>query len=348
MYNIKCEQIPTVNKFKYSSANKFIDKYKRKIDYFRISVTDRCNLRCFYCMDHERSRFSLRKDLLHYEEIIQVVKLAVQNGVSKIRITGGEPLVRNGIVRFITTLAQIPGINDLSLTTNGILLKDFSEKLYIAGLKRVNVSMDSLDHDKYAYITGGGNLRKVWEGVDEAESIGFSPIKINVVSMRGINDDEVLDFAKITLDRPFSVRFIEVMPTGGHNFWRKSRHIPVSEIKERIERIYELFPLSGTDSNGPAREFQIRGAPGKIGFISPLSNHFCSSCNRLRLTADGHLRTCLFSDEEVDLKTHLRKGAYNDAILSLLKYAIDHKPERHKLGDSYNSNLKRGMFAIGG
>jgi len=237
-------------------------------------------------MNSDEFKFMQHKEILNYEEIIRIVKLAVQNGVAKIRVTGGEPIVRKGIEEFITALAQIPGIHDLSLTTNGILLKDFAEELFKAGLQRINVSMDSLDSDKYASITGGGKLKKVWDGIEEAERIGLTPIKINVVTIRGINDDEVLDFAKITLKRPFTVRFIEFMPLGSKNSWNENRCIPVSEIKERIEHIYKLTPLSNGGHNGPAQEFQISGGLGKIGFISPLSNHFCSSCNRLRLTSD--------------------------------------------------------------
>lgn len=328
--------------------NKLIDTYNRHINYLRISVTDRCNLRCTYCMPKEGVSLIGHDDILSYEEIIRIARVAAQRGVSKIRITGGEPLVRKGIVDFIAELHEIPGISDLSITTNGILLDSAAPFLRKAGLRRINISLDSLDAEKYKQITRGGDLQSVLAGIHKAREEGFNPIKINVVAMRGVNDNEILAFAKLTLDRPLHIRFIEFMPVGTKNGWDKSIFISSSEMQEQIRQLGELLPSTSHAQNGPAKMFQLDGAEGKLGFITALSSHFCESCNRLRLTADGKLRTCLFSDNEIDLKTPLREGCSNTDLQNIINQAILSKPKQHKFAEPSFKKCFRGMSAIGG
>jgi len=324
-----------------------IDNYGRKINYLRISITDRCNLRCLYCMPVDGIRKINRSDILSYEEILRIVKISVKKGISKIRLTGGEPLVRKGVIDFIHSLSEISGVQDLSLTTNGVLLKDFAGDLFNAGLCRINVSIDSLNDIKFHEITGGGNLGKVWEGIREAGKVGLSPLKINTVVMRGFNDGEVIDFAKLSINNPYHIRFIEYMPIGRDSKWNKGNFVSSREIRERIEAFRRLRPLEPCGA-GPAQMFRMDGAMGEIGFISPLSDHFCSSCSRLRLTADGKLRTCLLSDEEVNLMPFLR-GDFMDSELSrLIESAILNKPEKHHLWENTFKKCSRNMSAIGG
>ncbi|MDY6855379.1 MAG: GTP 3',8-cyclase MoaA [Thermodesulfobacteriota bacterium] len=325
-----------------------VDTFQRKINYLRISITDRCNLRCVYCMPIEGVPKITHDEILRYEEILKVVEAAVKKGIQKIRITGGEPLVRKGVIHFIHSLSNIPSVQDLSLTTNGILLKDYATDLYKAGLCRINVSIDSLNRKRFHRITRGGELGKVWEGVKKATEAGISPIKINTVIIRGINDDEIIDFAKLSIHNPFHVRFIEFMPVGSNSIWSKKRYVSSGEIKDKIEDFKELHPISRSEREGPARMFKFKGTSGKIGFISPFSDHFCSSCNRLRLTVDGKLRTCLFSDNEVDLRYCLRKGTNNSELERLIDFAISNKPERHKLQENTFRKCSRNMSEIGG
>lgn len=327
---------------------KLIDTYNRHINYLRISVTDRCNLRCVYCMPKEGLSLIGHDDILRYEEIIRIAKVAAGKGVSKIRITGGEPLARKGIIDFIGDLHNIPGITDLSITTNGILLESAAAALRKAGIRRINISLDSLDPEKYKKITRGGDLNAVIAGIKKSREEGFDPIKINVVAMRGVNDDEIPAFAKLTLDRPVHIRFIEFMPVGSESGWDGSRFIPGTEIQEHIKALGELVPVSSDSQSGPAAMFQLRGAQGKLGFISALSNHFCESCNRLRLTADGKLRTCLFSDNEVNLRPLLRECCSDAALEEIITKAIISKPKQHKISEPSFKKCLRNMSAIGG
>lgn len=326
------------------------DGFQRTIDYMRISITDRCNLRCIYCMPPEGLRPIEHKEILRYEEIIRIAGIAALMGVRKVRITGGEPLIRNNIACLIKPLKSIAGINDLSLTTNGILLARYAEELVDAGLERVNISLDSLRSDRFREITRGGDLEAVLKGIEAAEKAGISPIKINMVPIRGVNDDEIKDFARLTLQYPYQIRFIEFMPFGSPELWSPEKFISSDEIKSVAE---EIAPLNAAKhgKSGPARYFRYEGASGMLGFISPLSNHFCGECSRLRLTADGNLRPCLFSETEIDLKPALRGGAPDEEVERLIKLSIEVKPKEHNIGyrnEKAYPFLKRPMSRIGG
>ncbi|MGC8796255.1 GTP 3',8-cyclase MoaA [Thermodesulfovibrio sp.] len=318
------------------------DNFNRNIDYLRVSVTDRCNLRCIYCMPQEGIKFVPHDEILRYEEILKIIRIATTIGISKIRITGGEPLVRKDIVSFIERLSKIQDIKDMAMTTNGTLLKKYAKDLYEAGLKRVNVSLDSLDENKFKTITRSGSLKDVLEGIEQAYKAGLYPIKINVVVMKGINDDEIEKFARWSMEVPYQIRFIEFMPIGQNN-WEKELFISGEEVKQKIENtVGSLIPVE-IKKSGPAEYFILEGAKGLLGFISPLSAHICTRCNRLRLTAEGKLRPCLFSDREIDLKRILRSGASEDEIRQILIKAIQLKPQ--SLSD--NRPL-RAMSTIGG
>jgi len=320
------------------------DSFQRPLNYLRISVTDRCNLRCIYCMPPEGIPLMSHEDILSYEEICIVARAAAELGIVKVRLTGGEPLVRARVTNLLAMLAQIQGIDDISLTTNGVLLQRYADELKSAGLRRVNVSLDSLRSDRFHRITRMGNLDDVLRGIEAARQAGLNPVKTNTVVMRGTNDDEVLDFARLTIEGEWHVRFIEYMP---FSKGEKADHllVTVSEIKQRIETLGELEP-SLSSGGGPARYFRLPGARGTIGFISPVSEHFCRACNRLRLTADGKLRPCLFSDTEIDLREPLRRGATADDIKRLIQEAASCKPEGHKLGAGIT--CERFMVQIGG
>lgn len=276
-----------------------------------------------------------RKEILSYEEILRIVRVATGIGVRKIRITGGEPLIRKNVTYLIAAIKKI-GIDDLSLTTNGVLLSKYAKELADVGLDRVNISLDSLRADRYREITRGGDIEAVLKGIKAAETAGLTPIKINVVTIRGVNDDEIKEFAKITLNAPYQVRFIEFMPFG--TVWRPEMFISSEEVKSIVEDIGFLTPVR-LKRSGPARYFRFDGAPGVVGFISPLSKHFCGKCNRLRLTASGKLRPCLFLETEIDLKPALRSRAPDKEIERLIKLSIKAKPENHTtISSSYHSN----------
>lgn len=325
-----------------------IDAYNRHINYLRISVTDRCNLRCIYCMPKEGISLLRHDDILHYEELLRIARIVAAKGISKIRITGGEPLVRKGLVEFIAELAALEGITDLSMTTNGILLGSAAEALRKAGLKRLNISLDTLNHEKYEMITRGGDINQVLEGIKIANGAGFSPLKINMVVIRGINDDEITAFAGLSWKHAVHVRFIEYMPIGNENGWCKERFVSTEEIKKRITALGSLVQIQDNNGAGPAQMFAFPGAPGKLGFISSISSHFCATCNRLRLTADGKLRTCLFSDAEIDLKTPLRNGWSDQELERIITDAILSKPQKHHVAEPVFKKCARGMSAIGG
>ncbi|MFQ5987820.1 MAG: GTP 3',8-cyclase MoaA, partial [Dehalococcoidia bacterium] len=281
------------------------DSFQRPINYLRISVTDRCNLRCLYCMPPQGITLSPRSEILRYEEIQAVARAAAGLGINKVRLTGGEPLIRSELTHLIRMLSEIEGIDDISLTTNGVLLRRYAAPLKEAGLRRVNVSLDTLNRGRFQRITGSDRLKDVLDGIEAAREAGLEPVKLNMVVMRGMNDDEVLDFARLTIEQGWHVRFIETMPFGKGE---RLDFIPAVEIKERLLSLGGLEPSLPSDSNGPAKYFRFSEAKGTLGFISPLSEHFCFNCNRLRLTVDGQLRPCLLSDEEVDLRKPLREG----------------------------------------
>jgi cyclic pyranopterin phosphate synthase len=323
------------------------DQYERVIDYLRISVIDRCNLRCVYCMPPAGVEPLDHTTILSYEEITRIATIAARIGVNRIRLTGGEPLIRKNLIHLISSIAEIEGIDDISLTTNGQMLRGLAEGLAGAGLKRVNVSLDSLKPGRYREITRGGDLDKAMNGIAAAEKAGLHPVKINMVPIRGLNDDEIEDFARLTLNGPAHVRFIEYMPIGATRFWSEDKYIPTDSIKERVERIGPLEAVK-VRRNGPARYFRFEGAPGVIGFISPLTHHFCSYCNRLRLTSDGKLRPCLFSETEIDLKTALRCGAADSEIERLIRLAVEIKPDSHELSGEKVYHNRKPMSKIGG
>ena len=323
------------------------DQYQRIINYLRISVTDRCNLRCQYCMPEEGIPLIGHEDILRYEEILRLIRVYTQTGISKVRITGGEPLVRNSIVNFIAEIAQIPGIKDLSMTTNGVLLKDLARPLKVAGLKRINVSLDTLNPQTFFRISRRDKFHDVWAGIQEALRIGLYPVKLNVVIIKGTNEKEVLDFARLTFEFPLVVRFIEYMPTG-ESPWNSELVYSNSKSKEEIQGLGELIPLGDEDNNGPAVRYRLKGAFGEIGFINPISSHFCHTCNRIRLTPDGHLRTCLFHDEEIDLKPFLRNGCDDEKLREMLLQALEKKPRQHQIKEPHFKKCQRTMSAIGG
>ncbi len=306
-------------------------------------------MRCVYCMPAEGVAPRGHNQILRYEEIAQVVAIAAQQGISSVRLTGGEPLVRRDLPRLVEMLSVIPGVEDISLTTNGILLEQMAADLRAAGLKRINVSLDTLRPDRFARITRGGRLEGVFRGLEVAVAQGLSPIKINVVAMRGVNDDELADLAGLSRARDWHVRFIELMPVNNQDAWApgfpspKDAYISIEEIKERLASL-SLVPDKEKAGAGPAKTFCLAGGKGRIGFISPVSEHFCQDCNRLRVTADGSFRPCLLQDIEVPFLSALRAG---EPILPLMQKAIDLKPAGHELSEQHLPS-SRCMRQIGG
>ncbi len=327
-----------------------IDTHNRTIDYLRISITDHCNLKCQYCVPFDgRPKLSM-PDILSYEEIFSVAKAAVANGVTKVRITGGEPLMRKNMIALCHMLGSLPQITDLAVTTNGVLLDVMAEGLKAAGVNRINVSLDTLDPRRYKEITGKDELDRVLKGIEKATKIGLTPVKINMVPMRGINDDEIATMARWTLEADYDIRFIELMPTSG---WARKQHndlfISNDEVQKTLEKIGPLEPVPQVKTRGPATYMRLPGAQGRIGFIAALSHHFCGTCNRLRLTADGKLRACLFAEEEVDIKGPLRSGASIEQLREILMSTAAAKPKGHTLNDQRAKPINgRMMQAIGG
>ena len=326
-----------------------LDPYNRRLNYLRISLTDRCNLRCVYCMPEQGVPKLIHEDILTYEELLRLARLSVRMGIEKIRLTGGEPLVRKNILGFISSLREIPGIRDISLTTNGVLLAEQAQALWEAGVKRINISLDTLNPKKFAEITRSDFFDRVWEGIQEAQRIGFSPIKINVVALKGINDDEILSFGRLSYEKPYHIRFIEFMPVGQENGWKTERFLSSEEILKTLQTLGPLSPVNGHGLDGPAKRMAFEGAAGEIGLISPISEHFCPTCNRLRLTAEGRLRVCIFSDDESDLRTPLRQGASDEDLEAIIQEAITQKPKEHpvELGP-LPRKCQRQMSKIGG
>lgn len=327
-----------------------IDRYNRHLNYLRISITDRCNLRCIYCLPEEFLPMLSHSDILTYEEILRIVRVGVRLGISKVRVTGGEPLVRKDVCKFLKDLSEIEGISDVSLTTNGVFLKDKIHEIRAAGIKRINISLDTLNRDRFRQITRRDNFVQVWEGIRLAQELGFSPIKINVVALRGINDDELTDIAALSFSYPFHIRFIEHMPMGNSEFSIQNSDLPLlaPEIMSRIGALGKLSPVKNCINDGPADRYRFEGAKGEVGVIRPLSHHFCYKCNRLRLTASGELRACLLSDYQEDLKTPLRKGCSDDELANIFLRAVSMKPFEHRLSNENGETVSSPMSAIGG
>jgi cyclic pyranopterin phosphate synthase len=324
-----------------------IDQFGRKIHYLRISLTDHCNLRCIYCMPEDQT-FRPNPELMQDDEIAVLTRLFASLGFDKIRLTGGEPTVRNHIVEIVRTIASTPGIEAVSMTTNGILLRQLARPLAEAGLKRVNVSIDTLDADKFQRLTRWGKLQEVWDGILAAEQAGMRPVKLNAVVVKGYNENDVIDLAKLTIDRPWQVRFIEMMPFAGATDIEPGQIITAAQIQERIEAGLGKLELSNDgELDGEARVFHIPGAKGNVGFISSVTAPFCESCDRTRLTADGRLRLCLLREKEVDLLTPLRHGASIEDLRRLILDGIWLKPWGHGLAEGVIPS-NRVMNEIGG
>ncbi len=322
------------------------DQYGRHIHYLRISLTDACNLRCVYCMP-EHMTFRPRNELLQDEEIMRLVHIFAELGVDKIRLTGGEPTIRPRLVELVRQIKRVPGIRDLAMTTNGLLLPELAHPLKHAGLDRVNISLDTLDPQKFHAITRWGHLEDVWAGINAAEAAGLEPIKINCVVTRGFNDEDVVDMARLTLEHPWEVRFIELMPLGGIADFAQSAVVRSEETRARIEAaLGPLEEIPDYDMRDPARPYRLAGAKGRLGFIDTISNPFCEGCGRIRLTADGKLRLCLLRDKEVDLLTPLRAGASDEELGQIIREAVWHKPWGHGL--AHRVIPTRGMSQIGG
>lgn len=325
-----------------------VDAHARRISYLRLSVTDRCNLRCLYCMPSEGLSWIPPQAMLQDAEIVTLLQdVFLPLGLTKIRLTGGEPLLRRGLPELIAAIAGLPGVEDLSLSTNGIFLERWAESLKLAGLRRLNISLDSLRPDRFKEITRGGDLARVLRGIDAALAHGLGSVKLNVVLIPGTNDDEILDFAELTLDRPVHVRFIEMMQVGDKEFAQERRFVPSETVIARIRERHELEPCEArVQGNGPARMMRLPGAPGTVGFITPMSQVFCSACNRLRLTADGQIKACLMRPHEADLLGQLRQGGTPQELQQLVASALHFKPEHHDWGGDYP--IIRTMSRIGG
>jgi cyclic pyranopterin phosphate synthase len=324
------------------------DQFNRPITYLRISVTDKCNLRCVYCMPERGLPWLPKAEILSYEEIAQLVRAAASAGVRRIRLSGGEPLIRKNLWHLVEEIAAIDGIEDIALSTNGLLLQEQIDDLLAAGLKRVNISLDTLREDRFFEIARRPGLDRVLAGIDAAIARGLSPVKINCVVMRGRNDDEIAAFARWTKERAVYVRFIELMPVQENLDVQRDAYVSADEILERVRAIGDLRSVDGPGGNGPARYFAFAGAPGAVGVISPLSHDYCERCNRVRLTANGRLRLCLFGDYEIDLRTPLRAGASTQEIAGMLRASMLIKPERHHLKLGEAASRMRAFSEIGG
>ncbi|MGQ0794394.1 MAG: GTP 3',8-cyclase MoaA [Deltaproteobacteria bacterium] len=327
--------------------DKLIDKFGRVVTKLRVSVTDRCNMRCFYCMPAEGVRWTPKGEILAFDEICRVVRASAELGVRKIRVTGGEPLLREGVEGLVATLAQIAGIEGVSMTTNGYFLAEKARPLAEAGLRGVNISLDSLSPEKFKQITRRNHFRRVMDGIAAAKDSGLFPIKINAVVMRGYNDDEIESLAEFCRDAPFKLRFIEFMPLDGGDAWNRDLVVSKREILERLSRIAPLEEQ--TDSSGdPATRYRFKDGRGEVGIIPSVSEPFCANCNRIRLTADGKIMTCLFALDDYDIKPVLRGGAGDDEIKRFLIDAVRAKRAGHLINKPEFIKPKRSMSAIGG
>lgn len=327
-----------------------VDSYGRRIKSMRISVTDKCNFRCTYCMPAEGLTWLKKQEVLSYEEIMRLTRVAVSIGIEQIRLTGGEPLVRRDVPELVRQLHTIEGLRSLSMTTNGILLKHLAGPLAEAGLTRINVSLDSLMREKFAQITRRDQLEHVLEGLSELEKYpSIHPIKINAVAIRGFSEAEVLDFVQFARNKAYVMRWIEFMPLDADQAWRKEDILTGAEIKQIIEEQYgPLVPIKSADPSETARRYTFSDGIGEVGFINPVSEPFCASCDRIRLTADGQLRTCLFATEETDLRAVLRSGADDAELIQVIRNAVWHKELKHYIGDKRFKRANRSMSMIGG
>ncbi len=319
-----------------------VDQFERQIHYLRVSVTDLCNLKCQYCMPEEGVEKKAHQDILRIEDYLKLITEMTKLGIDKVRLTGGEPLVRKGIVELVEGIGSLKEIKDLAITTNGVLLKKYAKELKDAGLTRVNISIDTLDPDKYREITRGGDLQAVLDGIAEAKRVGLTPIKLNVVVINGFNTDEVQDFIQMA-DEDLDVRFIELMPIGQVATWTKDKFFSNEKL---LEQYRDLFIFEDGEQYGPAKYYQKKEGKGRVGFINPISNHFCSTCNRVRMTADGKLKLCLHTNEEFDLKPLLELDSAT--IQNTLKTYISKKPQRHHMNDQEFVPIVRDMNRIGG
>ncbi len=325
------------------------DNFSRKLTYLRLSVTDRCNLRCRYCMPQSSFSWMPSENILSFEEIHRICTAFCKSGIRKIRLTGGEPLVRRGLPGLIRKLNQLEGLDEICLTTNGTLLGEYAVELLDAGVTHINISLDTMVPQTYASITGADMFHQVWASIIKVLELGFPQVKLNAVVIKGVTDSDIYDLAGLAKKYPIDVRFIEFMPVGDNIPWSPESMIPSHEIKSMLERkMGRLEPVERLAGAGPASLYRMKDAPGLLGFISPLSHHFCSTCNRLRITADGKLRLCLFSDSEIDIKTPLRQGMGEAELEQFLRKAVAAKPEGyHALGKEQVSCAKR-MSSIGG
>lgn len=323
------------------------DQYGRAMTYLRISLTDRCNFRCVYCMPALGMKFQPRDEILTDDELLRIVGLCADQGFTKLRLTGGEPTIRPHITELVRAMKAFPGIEELSMTTNGLLLGRLAEGLREAGLDRVNISIDTLDPDKFKVMTRGGRLDLVWQGIEAAEAAGMTPIKLNTVVLAGQNDREVHEMAALTVDRPWQVRFLEIMPLEGVGDVHDESLISSEQTRLQLEEHFGPLTPVETEDADPARLWRIAGAQGTIGFISPVSEPFCAACNRVRLTADGKLRLCLLRNDEVDLRDMMRSGADDDDLRNQIRKGIWRKPWGHLLADGQRETV-RGMSQIGG
>ena len=325
------------------------DSLHRQIRYLRISVTDRCNLRCRYCMPAEGVTPIQHDDVLRLEEIVRLVQVATSLGISQFRLTGGEPLARKGIIDLVRMISESPGVEGLSMTTNATMLAPVAQRLANAGLQRVNISLDTLDAARFSNITRCGRLEDAMAGIEAAHAAGLEPVKINTVVMRGINDDEVVDLARRTLTHGWHVRFIEVMPLGESAWLNRAHYVSSEETQAHIEQALGAMLPGKLAGSGPARYWKLDGAEGTIGFISAISEHFCEQCNRLRLTSEGALVPCLFSDTEFSLRDPLRAGADEETLRAVFQQAITCKPEGHHMAPGHTeTNTQHAMSHIGG
>ena len=324
-----------------------IDGYGRAITNLRVSVTDRCNLRCVYCMPAD-PEWMPQPEILSFEEIERIVRVAASLGITDFRVTGGEPTARRDLPELIRRLAATPGVKDLAMTTNGILLKKLARPLREAGLHRLNVSLDTLRGEKFVHIARRDGFKETWEGIEEADRAGFRPLKINMVVMRGVNDDEVVDFAEMARSRPWQIRFIEFMPLDGDNVWSRDQVVTAKEILSKIRAAWPLDLASDGPLSDPARVFRFRDGAGDIGIIASVSEPFCFACDRVRVTPDGKLRTCLFSTWETDLKGPMRSGATDEDVAALFRGAVAKKEAGHGINDAKFVKPQRAMYAIGG
>jgi cyclic pyranopterin phosphate synthase len=328
--------------------NSLVDSFGRVHDNLRVSVTDRCNIRCFYCMPEEGVEFVERGQILSFEEIERFVRIAITLGISKVRITGGEPLVRRGLAGLVERLAALPEIRDLALTTNAVLLQEMAEPLYQAGLRRINVHLDTLDRERFRQITRRDDLPRVLAGLDAAQRLGYS-IKVNAVAVHGLVEPDIVPLARFGRERGIEVRYIEFMPLDAQNLWERGRVLLAEQIIEMLSReIAPLVPVPDPDPRAPATEYAFADGIGKVGFIASVSRPFCLNCNRLRLTADGKLRYCLFALEEDDVKGLMRSGAGDDEIAALVRRNVAGKWEGHEINSAKFVAPPRPMYSIGG